>query len=122
MAHDELPQDLGAVKSPTPPSHYRCSVLAMTFRFYMRETRKEQLSRIFLDSVDYIAYISGVARCTCTIINSHCIAPRPEHAHRGPDTRQGQPTWVVGFPGRGDVGGALWMHGASGKASSFSAA
>jgi hypothetical protein len=122
MAHDELPQDLGAVKSPIPPSHCRCSVLAMAFRFYVRETRKEQLSRISLDSVDYIAYIPGVARCTWTIINSHCIAHRPEHAHRGPDTQQGQPTWVVGFPDHRDVGGALWLHGASGKASSCSAA
>src|SRR6266581_3670805 len=84
----------------------------MAFRFHMRKTRKEQLSRISLDSVDYIAYIPGVASCTWTIINSHCIAHRPEHAHQGPDTQQGQPTWVVGFPGRGDVGGALWLHGA----------
>ena len=122
MAHDELPQDLGAVKSPTPTSHCRCPVLAMAFRFHMRETRKEQLSRISLDSVDYIAYIPGVASCTWTIIISHCIAHRPEYAHRGPDTQQGQPTWVVGFPGRGDVGGALWLHGASKDTSSFSAA
>ena len=94
----------------------------MAFRFHMRETRKEQLSRISLDSVGYIAYIPGVARCTWTIIISHCIAPRPEYAHRGPDTQQGQPTWMaVGFPGRGDGGGTLWVHGASDNASRCSA-